>query len=166
VDIEGFDEETAEELQNRARDYLDARNAELTERRQQLGVSDELAELEGLTPAMLVALGENDVKSVEDFAGCATDDLVGWNETVDGERKHMDGFLETFDLSADEANHLIMTARVVAGWIDPADLEPEAEIEEEAEVELDEDAEPTIENVFEKRTPRVLPVDEGSGGAA
>jgi transcription termination/antitermination protein NusA len=165
VDIEGFDEETAEELQNRARDYLDARNAELTERRRELGVTDELAELEGLTPAMLVALGENDVKTIEDFAGCATDDLVGWNETVDGERKHLDGFLEGFDLAADEANQLIMAARVAAGWVDPADLEPDVEPEEEAEAEAAENAEPTAEEVFRVRPPRVLPA-EGSGGGA
>jgi N utilization substance protein A len=81
---------------------------------------------------MLVAFGENDVKSVEDLAGCATDDLVGWNETVNGERKHQQGILEGFDVSADDANDLIMKARLKAGWITEADLAP-AEEDEEAE---------------------------------
>ena len=73
--IEGFDEDTAAEIQSRARDYLAKIEAEHDERRKELGVADELKEIDGVTSAMLVKLGENDVKTVEDLAGCATDDL-------------------------------------------------------------------------------------------
>src|SRR5215217_3945216 len=78
--IQGLDEDTASEIQNRARDYLAGIESELDDRRKALGVEDAVKEVEGVTTAMLVALGENDVKSVEDLAGCATDDLVGWVE--------------------------------------------------------------------------------------
>ncbi|MEQ8380053.1 transcription termination factor NusA [Parvibaculum sp.] len=132
ADIEGFDEDTAQEIQSRALEYIDRQNAEYDEKRRALGVADEVGEVEGVTPKMLVAFGENDVKSVEDLAGCATDDLVGWNETVNGERKHQQGILEGFDVSADDANDLIMKARLKAGWITEADLAP-AEEDEEAE---------------------------------
>src|SRR5690606_22510639 len=76
--IEGFDEETAAELQQRARDYLDKLEAEHDEERKTLGVADELKEIPGLTSSMLVALGKDDVKTIEDFAGYVPDDLVGW----------------------------------------------------------------------------------------
>jgi N utilization substance protein A len=81
--IEGFDEETARELQARARDYLARQEAELDEKRKQLGVEDALKEIPGIATAMLVKLGENDIKTVEDLAGCATDDLFGWSERKD-----------------------------------------------------------------------------------
>ena len=133
--IEGFDEDTAEELQNRARDYLDQKEAEADSRRKELGVVDELAEIEGLTLAMLVTLGENDVKTMEDLAGCVTDDLVGWYEQVDGERTHMPGIFDKYDVDAGGANDMIMSARLKAGWITEDDLndpEPDEESETEA----------------------------------
>jgi len=130
-DIEGFDDETAEELQNRARDFLDRKENEADERRKELGVTDELLGIEGLTKVMLVALGENEIKTMEDLAGCATDDLVGWDERVDGERKHMDGILETFKIDAETANAMIMSARLSAGWITEEDLRAEEEGNEE-----------------------------------
>ena len=83
--IEGFDEETAGELQKRAREFLAAQEAELDAKRQELGVEDALKEVPGVTTAMLVKLGENGIKTVEDLAGCATDDLFGWSERKDGE---------------------------------------------------------------------------------
>ena len=122
AEIEGFDEETAQEIQSRALDYIDRQNAEYDEKRKELGVEDAVGEIEGVTPRMLVAFGENDIKTVEDLAGCATDDLTGWNETVNGERKHQKGVLEDFDLGPDEANMLIMRARLAAGWITDEDL--------------------------------------------
>ena len=67
---------------------------------------------------MLVKLGENEVKSVEDFAGCATDDLVGWTERKDGEATRHAGYLDGFDLSREDAEAMIMNARVMAGWIE------------------------------------------------
>src|SRR5436305_3626684 len=130
--IEGFDEDTAQEIHSRAQNYLARIEAENDERRRELGVADELKDIEGVTTAMLVKFGENDVKSVEDLAGCATDDLVGWTEKKDGETINHSGFLDGFDLSREEAEALIMNARVKAGWIDEADLHP-AQVAEEAE---------------------------------
>ncbi len=129
--IEGFDEETANEIQSRAREYLERIEAEHDARRVELGVADELKEIEGVTTAMLVKLGENDVKNVEDLAGCATDDLVGWSEKKDGETVKYAGFLDGFELSREEAEAMIMAARVKAGWIEPGAEEP-AEAEPEA----------------------------------
>jgi N utilization substance protein A len=134
--IEGFDDETAEELQARARDYLERLEAELEARRKELGVEDALKDVPGVTSKMLVKLGENDVKSVEDLAGCATDDLVGWTERKDGEVTKHAGFFDGLELSREDAEHLIMQARLVAGWITEADLaraEETAEPDEAAE---------------------------------
>ena len=72
---------------------------------------------------MLVRLGENDIKTLEDFAGCVTDDLTGWFETVERRRVRQEGILDGFDISADEAENLIMTARVAAGWISQEELD-------------------------------------------
>jgi transcription termination/antitermination protein NusA len=130
--IEGFDEDTARELQTRARDYLGRQEAELDAKRQELGVEDALKEVPGVTTAMLVKLGENGVKTVEDLAGCATDDLFGWSERKDNETTRYPGILDGFDLSRDEAEALIMQARVKAGWIKEEDLAPPA-AEESAE---------------------------------
>jgi N utilization substance protein A len=120
--IEGFDEDTAQELQNRAQNYLARIEADFDERRRALGVQDEVREVEGVTSPMLVAFGENDIKTVEDLAGCATDDLIGWTERKDGETIRIAGALEGFGLSREEAEALIMRARVKAGWITEEDL--------------------------------------------
>jgi N utilization substance protein A len=122
AEIEGFDEDTAAEIQERAREHLDKLEAERDEKRKALGVTDELARVPGISTAMLVALGENGVKSVEDLADCATDDLVGWHEKKAGETKRHPGFLDGFELSRKDAELLILQARVVAGWIQPEDL--------------------------------------------
>jgi N utilization substance protein A len=126
--IQGFDEDTAQEIQNRALAHLAEVEAAHDARRKELGVEDGLRDIEGVTTAMMVKLGENDVKSVEDLAGCATDDLVGWSERKDGETKKFPGFLDGFELSRTDAEGLIMRARLAAGWID-ALPEPEAEAE-------------------------------------
>ncbi len=122
--IEGFDEDTALELQTRARDHLAKIEAELDAKRQELGVEDALKELPGVTTAMLVKLGENGIKTVEDLAGCATDDLSGWTERKDGEAVRQAGILDGFDLTREEAEAMIMQARLKAGWITEADLAP------------------------------------------
>jgi len=132
--IEGFDEETATEIQDRAKRHLERVEAENDARRRELGVSDELLEIAGLTSEMLVRLGENDIKTVEDFAGCVPDDLVGWSEKKDGETKKHDGFLTGIDLSREEAEAMIMAARVRAGWIE-AEVEAEPQGEESAPAE-------------------------------
>jgi N utilization substance protein A len=125
--IEGFDEETAEEIQARARDYLAAVEAEHDARRRELGVEDAVREVPGVTTAMMVKLGENDVKSVEDLAGCATDDLVGWTERKGTETTRHAGFLDGFELSREEAEAMIMAARLKAGWIDEIPVPAEQE---------------------------------------
>jgi N utilization substance protein A len=122
--IEGFDEETAEEIQARARDYLDKEAAEYDARRLELGVEDAVLDVEGVTLAMAVALGEGGVKTVEDLAGLVPDDVRGYFETKDGERVREPGLLESFDLSPEDAERLIMRARVAAGWVE-AEPEPE-----------------------------------------
>ncbi len=123
--IEGFDEETAAEIQNRAINHLAERDAAFDARRRELGVADEMKEVPGLTLPMLVKLGENDVKSIEDLAGCATDDLVGWTERKGSETIKNAGFLDGFEMSREEAEALIMQARVSAGWIEAPVEEPE-----------------------------------------
>jgi N utilization substance protein A len=99
--IEGFDEDVAGELQERARNFLEQQNAEFEARRVELGVTDELATLEGLTPAMLVALGEKGVKTLDDLGDLAGDELV---EMLPDKAK----------VTLDEANAIIMRAR--AHW--------------------------------------------------
>jgi N utilization substance protein A len=133
--IEGFDEETAEELQTRANDYLARLEAELDARRLELGVEDEVRDVPGVTTQMMVKFGENDIKTVEDLAGCATDDLVGWVERKDGENVRQPGILEGFELTQEEVQSIIMQARLKAGWITEADLAPKPE---EAEPETTE----------------------------
>jgi len=121
--IEGFDAETAAEIQSRAHDHLGKIEAECDARRIELGVNDDLKNVDGITTAMMVKLGENGIKSVEDLAGCATDDLTGWVERKDGETTKFPGILEGFEISREEAEGLIMAARALAGWIEAA---PEA----------------------------------------
>jgi N utilization substance protein A len=120
--IEGFDAETAEELQTRAREYLEKIAIEQDEKRRAAGVHDNVLEIEGLTLPMAVKFGENEVLSVEDVAGLVPDDLRGYTEVKNGEKVHEDGMLEDFKLSEENATALIMRARVKAGWIDESDL--------------------------------------------
>jgi transcription termination/antitermination protein NusA len=131
--IEGFDEDTARELQERAQQYIEQQEAELDGKRKELGVDDALREVPGVTTSMMVALGENGVKNIEDLAGCATDDLVGWTERKDGEVKREPGFLDGFDLSREEAEQIIMQSRLKAGWVTEAELAPPATEEQPAE---------------------------------
>ncbi|HEY2047853.1 MAG TPA: transcription termination factor NusA [Caulobacteraceae bacterium] len=133
--IEGFDEDTAEELQARARDYLDKEAAEYDAKRRELGVEDAVLEVEGVTLPMAVAFGEHEVKTVEDLAGLVPDDIRGYYETKNGERVREAGILESMEVSPEDAERLIMRARVAVGWI-------EAPPEEEAEDELEAEPEP------------------------
>jgi N utilization substance protein A len=132
--IDGLDEDTAQELQARANDFLAEEAKKLDARRRELGVEDALVEMDGLDLKMIVALGENGVKTVEDLAGCATDDLTGWTERVDGDKKHYDGMLEAFKITPETAEGLIMRARLAAGWVTEADLaQPEEAASADAE---------------------------------
>jgi N utilization substance protein A len=125
--IEGFDEDTAAEIQTRAQMHLAAIEAALDEKRKALGVADEVKDIEGLTTAMLVKLGENGVKSLEDLADCASDDLVGWTEGDSAKP----GFLSGFDVTRAQADAMILDARVRAGWIEAPAPAPEGEADNE-----------------------------------
>ncbi len=128
--IEGFDEETASEIQTRASEHLERAEEQRDQRRRELGVDDDLAKVSGMTTAMMVALGENEVKSLEDFADCATDELIGWTERkkVAGKDKpeviRHSGFLDGFDIDRLGAEQMILEARILLGWINPEDLIP------------------------------------------
>ena len=134
--IDGVDEGTAAELQARARDVLEAQAKAALDNARALGVEDSLVEFEGLTPQMIEALAKDGIKTLEDFATCADWELAGGWTTVDGERVKDEGLLESFDVSLEEAQHLVMSARILLGWVDPADLEAEEDAESE-----DDDAE-------------------------
>ena len=132
LSIDGFDEDTAAELQARARDHLEAANKKAMEAALALGVEESLINFEGLTPPMLEALAKDGIKTLEDFATVADWELAGGWTTVKGQRVKDEGVLEKFDVSLEEAQNLIMTARVMLGWVDVADLEGPQD--EEAEV--------------------------------
>ncbi len=155
--IEGFDDDTATEIQERAREHLARVEAERDAERRELGVSDELAGLPGVTTAMLVAFGCGGIKTMEDLADCATDDLTGWVERKKDKStepvRHA-GILDGIEFSRADAEELIMTARVEAGWISPEDLAPAAE---EAGKEGDGAAEAEIETT---------PAEEGGGAGS
>ena len=125
--IQGFDEDTAREIQTRAQEYLARIEAEQDARRKELGVEDQLREIDGITTPMLVALGENGVKTVEDFADLATDDLVGWTDGKGPDAVRNKGFLDGFEVSRADAEGMIVAARVKLGWIEPPAEAPEGE---------------------------------------
>ncbi|MFN4288565.1 MAG: transcription termination factor NusA [Brevundimonas sp.] len=130
--IEGFDDETAAELQARAREFLDRQAGELDEKRRSLGVEDGVLEVPGVSLAMAVALGEGGIKTIEDLADLATDEIRGGFEQRGGERVRVPGVLESFALSQADAELLILQARVAAGWIDASEL-PASALEAEAD---------------------------------
>ena len=128
--IEGFDQDTADELQARARESLDEKNAKALEAAKSLGVEQSLIDFEGLTPQMMVALAEDGVKTLEDFATCADWELAGGYTTVDGERVKDDGLLESFDVDIAEAQELVMTARLMLGWVTEEQIAEDAAAKE------------------------------------
>ncbi|AUC53756.1 transcription termination/antitermination protein NusA [Sagittula sp. P11] len=136
--IDGVDEDTAAELQTRAQEYLEEQARKAEARARELGADDTLLAFEGLTPQMVVALAEDGVKTLEDFATCADWELAGGWTTQDGQRVKDDGLLEKFGIDLEEAQNMVMTARVMLGWVDPEELvssseETEEEATEEAE---------------------------------
>ena len=135
--IEGFDEDTAVELQTRAREALEREAAELDARRRELGVEDAVLDVEGVTLQMAVALGEAGVKTLEDLADLATDELRGAFESKGGERVRNPGALENFNLAVEDAEAIILRARVAAGWIDAADIAPPESEEELVEADAE-----------------------------
>lgn len=137
LDIDGVDEATATELQARAHDFLEAQNAKALENARALGVEDNLIAFESLTPQMVEALAKDGIKSLEDFATCADWELAGGWTTQGGQRIKDDGLLEAFEVSLEDAQDMVMTARVMLGWVDPTELLGEGD-DEEAEGETDE----------------------------
>lgn len=138
--IEGFDDDTATEIQTRAREFLEKQAAEQDAKRKELGVEDAVLEIEGVDLPMAVRFGENDIFSVEDVAGLTPDDLRGWYETRDGERIREAGILDGLDVEPEVAESLIMKARVEAGWIEADALETDVEEGAEGEAAEGEDA--------------------------
>ncbi len=124
--IDGVDEATAGELQARARDHIEELNRKALEAAKEKGVEQSLIDFDGLTPQMLVALAEDGVKTLEDFATCADWELAGGWTSVDGERVKDEGLLESFDVSLEEAQNMVMTARVQLGWVTIEELEADA----------------------------------------
>jgi len=137
--IDGFDEATAEELQARARESLEEIAAQALEKARTLGAQDDLIAFPGLSPQMILALAEAGVTSLHEFATCADWELAGgFTETPEGKRVKDDGILEPFDVTLEEAQALVMNARVALGMVDINDLAP-AEAAEAAPGEGDAD---------------------------
>ncbi len=151
AEIEGFDEGMAGELQSRAREHLELQESKLDEERKELGISDDLYSIAGLTTAMMVAMGKSEDKiiTLEDFAGSVADDLIGWTERKEGETTRHPGILAKFEVSRVEVDEMIMAARLKAGWVTEEDLAPPAEEEVDTESVEDGDAEPVVINVIE-----------------
>ena len=109
--IEGIEEDTALALIERAKEFYEKDQQDISQRIKDLGLADDLINLKGLTPGMLVTLGEQKILNLSDFADLASDELTGGFDIVKGERIKIQGFLEDFALSKTEADDLIMSAR-------------------------------------------------------
>ena len=95
----------------RAKEFHEKDQEDISQRIKELGLEDALINLKGLTPGMLVTLGEQKILSLEDFAALASDELTGGDDVIKGERVKIQGYLEDFALSKEEADELIMSAR-------------------------------------------------------
>ncbi len=146
--IEGFDEDTAIEIQSRAKTSMEQEIQKQEERRKELGVSDELLQIEGMNTNMLVVLGENNIKSLDDFAGFSTDELFGWVEKTELGSKKQEGLFSGFDLSRDQVEKMILDTRVKLGWIQNEDLseENQANVSENSSEEIKIDISEKIAN--------------------
>ena len=137
--IEGFDEDVAEELRNRAQVFLEAENKRLESLLEELGVEASLRSVDGFTNAMLVILGQNDVKTIDDFADLAADELTS----------DEDGLLRDFKLNEAVISDLIMDARVTAGWFTAEELEEMRAAQAEEAAATEEEAEAGSEEAVE-----------------
>ena len=111
--IEGIEEETAKELIERAKEFYQKDQEEIANRIKNLGLENDLISLKGLTPGMLVTLGEQKILTLNDFADLASDELTGGYDIIKGERVKIKGYLEEFALSKNEADEIIMSARKI-----------------------------------------------------
>tara|TARA_B110000444_G_C18849838_1_gene604685 strand:+ start:5353 stop:7014 length:1662 start_codon:yes stop_codon:yes gene_type:complete len=118
ANIEGFDEDTAVEIQTRAKNYLEAEKSKQNKKRKDLGVSDDIEKIDGMNLNMLVLLGENKIKSLDDFAGFSTDELYGWVEKTELGNKKQKGLFTDFDISREQIEKMILDARLTLGWIE------------------------------------------------
>ena len=109
--IEAIDKNTAEEIKKRADEYLKKEKEDIGKKFKELGVEDNFINLKGLTPGMLLTLGEKKIKNLQDFAELSTDELIGGYDEKNGKRFKIEGYLEEFALSRNEADDLIMKAR-------------------------------------------------------
>ena len=123
--IDGFDDNTAEELQARARECLDEINSTALEAAKKLGVEESLIKFPGLTPPMLELLANDGIKTLNEFATCADWELAGGYTTVEGKRVKDDGLLESLDVSLEEARKLVMDARLSIGLITQSEYDDE-----------------------------------------
>ena len=119
--IEGFDDDTAVEIQSRAKTFIEEEGEKQDAKRKELGVQDDLAQIDGMTTNMLVALGENDIKTLDDFAGCSTDELFGWVEKTELGSKKQNGLFTGFDITMEKIEEMILSARLKLGWIAEVD---------------------------------------------
>ena len=111
--IEAIDENTAKELKERAEEYINKEKEDIGKKLKELGVEDAFINLKGLTPGMLVTLGEKKITTLKDFAELSTDELIGGYDEKKGQRFKIDGYLEEFALTKSEADDLIMLARSI-----------------------------------------------------
>ena len=112
--IEGIDEATAQELIDRSKENLIKEKEEISKRLKELGVEESLINLKGITQGMLVLLGQRNIKKLIDFADLSSDELIGGYDEIKGKKIRIEGFLEEFSLSREEADQLIMAAREIA----------------------------------------------------
>ncbi len=111
--IEGIEESTAKELIERGQEYLEKEKVEISEKLKKLGVEESLIKLDGITQGMLVVLGEKNIKKLKDFADLSSDELIGGMDEIKGKRIKIIGYLEDFNLTREEADNLIMSARKI-----------------------------------------------------
>ena len=109
--IEGIEEDTAKALIERAKEFYERDQEDISKRIKELGLEESLINLKGLTPGMLVTLGEKKILTLENFADLASDELTGGYDVVRGSKVKIEGYLEDFALSKEEADSLIMSAR-------------------------------------------------------
>ncbi len=152
IAIEGFDEDTAIEIQGRAKDYLEQQEAEQLAECKKMGVLEELRELDGMTLPMMIVLGENKIFNMKEFAYCDIDELAGWYEKIEGQRKHFEGLFERFKIGRDTAQTMIMTARLKAEIISQEDFDAIMNPPEEEEV-VDEKATSSVPSAIKPAKP-------------
>ncbi len=138
--IEGVDAETAEEIHNRAVNFVSKKNKKALERARAMGLQEDLAQFEGLSPEMLKILALNHIFTLDEFAKCGAYELSGDYIVVNGKRRRESGLFEELGVTLEEAERLVMNARVAVGILD----ESEVRLGVLEEVAVDENQEPAL----------------------